>query len=170
MTSSHALIRLIVGTSSRASWNAHSPILQLPPEMILCIADHLDLQDLFILSQVCRAFRHLVHRDWNGELFRLRPRDQYRFWVGLALIRPAFWACGRCCSMHRVVDGPDSDTRPIAWNPSILGWRRLPCGAHYRERGASQVVTSRRSTRGFPALMMLRRSPGSTPTDQSSAS
>ncbi|KAK1242372.1 hypothetical protein MKX07_000358 [Trichoderma sp. CBMAI-0711] len=107
MTSSQALIRTIVGTSSRASWNAHSPILQLPPEMILCIADHLDLQDLFILSQVCRAFWHLVHRDWNGELFRLRPWDQYRFWVGPALIRPAFWACGRCCRMHRVIVGPD---------------------------------------------------------------
>ncbi|KAH0490748.1 hypothetical protein TgHK011_002202 [Trichoderma gracile] len=142
MSSSQALIRLIVGTSSRASWNAHSPILQLPPELILCIADHLDLQDLFILSQVCRAFRHLVHRDWNTELFRLRPRDQYRFWVGLALIRPAFWACGRCCRMHRVIDGPDSGW-PIAWAPSVPGWRRLPCGAHYREQGNSQVASRR---------------------------
>ncbi|KAL6884892.1 hypothetical protein HDV57DRAFT_491525 [Trichoderma longibrachiatum] len=133
------LIRLIVGTSSRASWNTRSPILQLPAEIILCIADHLALQDLFILSQVCRALRRLVHRDWNTELFLLRPRDQYRFWVGLSLVRPAFWACGRCCSMHRV-SGDGSDSRPIAWAPSVPGWRRLPCGAHYRERGRSVVA------------------------------
>ncbi|TFA98193.1 hypothetical protein CCMA1212_009995 [Trichoderma ghanense] len=126
MPSSQTLIRLIVGTSSRASWNTPSALLQLAPEILLCIADHLALHDLFILSQVCRSLRHLVHRNWNRELFQLRPRDQYRFWVGLSLVRPAFWACGRCCRMHRVSgrSGPDGRSRPVAWAPSVPGMEK----------------------------------------------
>ncbi|KAL6867084.1 hypothetical protein J3F83DRAFT_739938 [Trichoderma novae-zelandiae] len=124
------LLRLILGTSSRASWNTQAAILQLPPDILLTIADTLGLQDLFILSQVCRAFRHLLHRDWRRELSRLRPRYQFSFWTGLARNRPGYFPCGRCCKVHRV----GNSDRPIAWAPSVPGWRRLPCGAHYRER------------------------------------
>ncbi|TDZ19314.1 hypothetical protein Cob_v007639 [Colletotrichum orbiculare MAFF 240422] len=117
----HRFKRLFNATDAEAP-----SILRLPNELILEVLDHLELHDLFILSQTCRALRALAWRDWNLALGRMPSTRRAHFLPGIAFVRPNDWVCGRCGRLHAV------DKRDVPWSGWHIRGSLPPC---YRETG-----------------------------------
>ncbi|KAJ4257341.1 hypothetical protein NW762_008459 [Fusarium torreyae] len=93
------------------STNSNSrPVLDVPAEIVLLIVDHLDLHDLFFLSQTSRRLRSISKRNWVSKLGEMPVEDKLKFWYGLAYVLPDYWACRTCCRLHSVdpLDIPSS--------------------------------------------------------------
>lgn len=113
-----------------SSRTKRAPILQLPVEILLLVADNLALHDMFVLSQTCRALRYIMIHDWEDEISRLSYDDELRFWAGLASTLPTCWACPKCCKLHHL----DISDIPITSFPRPS---RLPCGVDLSRRDFS---------------------------------
>ncbi|KAI1762022.1 hypothetical protein GGR53DRAFT_443391 [Hypoxylon sp. FL1150] len=106
-------------TQDKPSFNMRNPhnqechILQLAPELISSITDHLSLIDHVLLSQTCRSLRAaLSKRHLNAD--RL-SRDEY---IGYLATRarglPDEWMCEKCMTLHPI----DETDTPTAINRS----------------------------------------------------
>ncbi|KAF6809882.1 f-box domain containing protein [Colletotrichum musicola] len=111
-------------------------ILRLPKEMILEVIDHLELHDLFILSQTCKALRALAWRDWDLALDQMRSIQRTDFLTGIAYVRPNNWACRRCSKLHAVNerDVPYTEWHIRGYLPSCCHETGIYCGPFYELR------------------------------------
>lgn len=99
-------------TPKTKNQKAGPPLLELPLEVFLCIADVLPLHAWALLSQTCRALRStLPPHDLRAKLRRLPRSQRMAFYAGLAHVFPDYLACLRCCRLHRV-DDEDTPRRP----------------------------------------------------------
>ncbi|KAL7967063.1 hypothetical protein HDV63DRAFT_396687 [Trichoderma sp. SZMC 28014] len=101
------------------------PILELPDELVLCIANHLAPYDQFLLSRTCRTMRRLLSRDWNAYLRSRTPSERNEFLVAVAFGMPNHWACENCGQLHGIDlrDLPSKKTLPHCVQPTNNGAR-----------------------------------------------
>lgn len=111
-------LRSLLPKCFQSNKNRDVALLQLPVEILLLIADNLDLHDKFHISQTCQALRQITLRDWKTELLQLSFDDKLTFWTGVAYTLPRHWVCPKCCKLHL---GKMSDT-------PIIRKHCLPCG------------------------------------------
>lgn len=111
-------------------------ILRLPTETILKVIDHLELHDLFILSQTCKALRALAWRDWDLALDQMHSILRTDFLTGIAYVRPNEWVCERCGRLHAINkrDVPCSEWRIRNCLPPCYLETGIKCGPVYELR------------------------------------
>lgn len=79
-----------------------SRISQIPPEILLLVADQLPVESRLILSRTCRRARYILRLNWESELRQLPPDRRLRCVLLIAYDLPDYLACGMCYSLHRV--------------------------------------------------------------------
>lgn len=95
---------------------SHSPILNLPLEIVLMIATHLDGCSLLTLTLTCKSF----HGLWETHNLPLRLTEKEQLLALLEKDNPFLYCCHYCMKLHRWHG---------RWNRSIAEWRyeSLPC-------------------------------------------
>lgn len=90
-----------------------SIVVKLPPELLLQIADHLDLHDKIQFSQTCIWTHSLFHIDSAAEIAALTYQKRLEFYHEASLRRPRSWVCAECECLHRA-EQADVPSR-LAW-------------------------------------------------------
>ena len=95
---------------------SHSRILNLPLEIVLMIATHLDGCSLLTLTLTCKSF----HGLWETRNLPLRLTEIEQLLALLERDHPFLYCCHYCMKLHRWHG---------RWNRSIASWHResLPC-------------------------------------------
>ncbi|KAI0411435.1 hypothetical protein F5X98DRAFT_383792 [Xylaria grammica] len=81
--------------------NLDSCLLQLPPELILYIADFLSPSDLILFSQTCYPLRAILQKYINT--VKLSRTEYLSYLAAHAREDPRKWVCGKCMTLHPVV-------------------------------------------------------------------
>lgn len=79
-------------------------LLDLPPEILLCILDQATLIDGILLSQTCKALHELLSAKCRSLFYQSNNRMSLRNEISWRL--PEFRLCLRCDQLHRYVDVP----------------------------------------------------------------
>jgi hypothetical protein len=116
----------------------------LPVDIFLIFIEHLELYDLFLLSQTSRAMRYFAKRDWRAELSNKTRRYKLNFFSSLACALPDRWAYGACVCLHEVdpYDAPaansagcDDNMTPNWCGSYRLQHRHVQLALNYARRG-----------------------------------
>ncbi|PHH86766.1 hypothetical protein CDD83_9768 [Cordyceps sp. RAO-2017] len=108
--------------------------LDVPPEIILLIAEELPQGSRILLSQACRALRAIMKRRFQLDTRHPLPDGQaVDLLACLARGRPDHWACSVCLRLHRVPsDGHLGRSCPVRPGEYGRGGRRY---GHYPAPG-----------------------------------
>jgi len=99
-------------------------IMDLPPELILQIGEHLPPHSRLLLSHTCSALHQALGRKGGARLSR---EDHIEYLIGVAYDLPTKWVCVECATLHdfAALDFPWSSLHTSC----PLGWRRLSEGS-----------------------------------------
>lgn len=84
-----------------------SRLLDLPVDILEPILSFLDIPDLYLLGQTCRALRRLTSRNWRAVVLAPPPATWGNFFYGIAFAFPDKWVCGRCLGRLHPLDQDD---------------------------------------------------------------
>ncbi|KAI0532244.1 hypothetical protein GGR58DRAFT_523397 [Xylaria digitata] len=81
-------------------------LLQLPVELILCIADFLNPPDLILFSQTCYSLRAILQK--HTITTKLSRAEYLLYLTACAREQPNKWVCKKCATLHpiRKLDTP----------------------------------------------------------------
>ncbi|KAI0975422.1 hypothetical protein F4678DRAFT_420225 [Xylaria arbuscula] len=97
----HALVILrSLWKRPRGQQALNTYFLQLPVELILCIADFLTPPDLILLSQTCHPLRTIFWK--HTDITKLSRTERLSYLAGLAREQPKKWICQKCMTLHRM--------------------------------------------------------------------
>ncbi|SPO05562.1 uncharacterized protein DNG_08249 [Cephalotrichum gorgonifer] len=88
-----------------------SPLVRLPVDVFLLIANELPLDSKYLLSKTCKSIRSTLAMDWPAELQKLPRAERRQVLVRLAYNLREHLYCAICCKLHRV------DVADVPFNP-----------------------------------------------------
>ncbi|KAL2203192.1 hypothetical protein CC79DRAFT_1325950 [Sarocladium strictum] len=94
--------RLKYELTPEPSQGPRSLVVKLPPELLLQIADHLNLYDQIQFSQTCVWLHSLLHINSAAEIAALTYQKRLEFFHAASLRRPQSWVCPKCVYLHHL--------------------------------------------------------------------
>ncbi|KAH7241552.1 hypothetical protein BKA59DRAFT_456144 [Fusarium tricinctum] len=119
------LTRIVSREGSNTSNSTHPFRLQdLPVDIFFIIIKHLELCDLFLLSQTSGAMRYFAKRDWEAEMHNKSLKYKLDFLSGLAYALPDRWVYGYSVGLCEVDPHDVPAASPFPWDDDMLPeWR-----------------------------------------------
>ncbi|KAI1164059.1 hypothetical protein F5B18DRAFT_616734 [Nemania serpens] len=108
-------------TFARSLWrrpreqpNVNIPFLQLPVELVDCIAAFVAPADKVLLTRTCRSMRACLGKHSNPA--HLSRADYFAYLAGIAREQPKQWVCDFCMALHPIdkYDRPTTEYRPCS--------------------------------------------------------